>query len=206
MDVTLIGAGRVATALGEAAQRAGHDVRFLVRDVDSESAQRAHAQVPSAEVVSWSDPERPANADLWILATPASTVEQVLAAVTLPAGAVLADATNAFAGAPDGYATMAAVVGDAAPSARIVKAFNVVGAEHMADPKQLNVFLPIASDDPAAAELVREFAASLGFDAVVVGGAAEILLIEDLARLWGAVAFRAGLGRDLAFSLTRGRQ
>lgn len=206
MDVALIGAGRVATALGEAAERAGHDVRFLVRDLDSESARRARSRIPSAELATWSDAESLAGADLWILATPASAVDQVLGSLSLPDGAVLVDATNSFAGVPGEYTTMADLVSDAAPTTKVVKAFNVVGAEHMVDPKRLKVFLPIASEDPDAAELVREFAASLGFDAVVVGGAAEFLLIEDLARLWGAVAFRAGLGRDVAFSLSRGAQ
>lgn len=204
MKVRLIGSGNVATALAQAAAGAGHAVSFAVRDPGADSVATALDAVPGASVVPLGDCA--AGVEVLVLAAPARVAREVLAAVGDLGDTVLVDATNAFAGVPEGYPTMAELVADAASGGRLVKAFNVVGAEHMADPALpggQRVFMPVAGDDAAAVAQVVGLASEMGFDAHAVGPLSAAVLLEDLARMWGAAAFGAGLGRGVAFALVR---
>ncbi len=83
---------------------------------------------------------------------------------------------------------------------RVVKAFNVLGAEHMADPGLADgarPLLPVAGDDPAARARVSALAGDLGFDAAEVGGLDNAHLLEEAARYWGLLAFQGGRGRTV---------
>ncbi|MCB1250195.1 MAG: hypothetical protein R2699_11940 [Acidimicrobiales bacterium] len=95
----------------------------------------------------------------------------------------------------------AEVVRAAAPDGvRVVKAFNVLGAEHMADPELRDgarPVLPVASDDERARAEVAALADELGFDAVDVGGLDAAALLEEAARYWGLLAFAGGRGRQV---------
>lgn len=204
MHVRFIGSGNVATALAQAAAGSGHTVDFAVRDTSGESVLAALAAVPGAAAVPLAGCAQ--GADVVVLATPAYVAGEVLAAVGDLGDTVLVDATNAFQGVPDGLPTMAALVADASQGGRLVKSFNVVGAEHMADPSLpggQRVFMPVAGDDADAVAQVVALASDMGFDAHAVGPLASAVLLEDLARLWGAAAFGAGLGRGVAFALVR---
>lgn len=205
MHIVFIGAGNVARALAENAQTAGHTVAFAVQDAESASARAAAAAAPNAPLLPI--PGCAAGADVVVLAVPNGAAAEVLDDVGPFGGAILVDATNAFGGVAAPYATMAEVVAAHADDARVVKGFNVVGAESMAHPLMPDgsrVFLPVAGDDPDAVATVVQMAQSMGFDAVAAGGLGAAVLLEDLARLWGAVAMGAGLGRGVAFTLARG--
>lgn len=125
-----------------------------------------------------------------------STVARASAAAI---GTVLVDATNPFGQpVPEGHASGAAVVAAAAPGCRVVKAFNVVGAEHMVDPVLApgrSVLLPVCGDDAEARALVAGLARSVGFDVVEVGDLGVAGLLEEAARYWGLLAYAGGLGR-----------
>jgi predicted dinucleotide-binding enzyme len=62
---------------------------------------------------------------------------------------------------------------------------------------------PVCGDDGEAKSLVLGVARDLGFDAVDAGDLGAARLLEGLAELWVHLAFRAGLGRDMAFALLR---
>jgi predicted dinucleotide-binding enzyme len=194
--VTVVGAGRVGQALGANLTRHGHQVRYAVRDPE-----RARTGLPpAASVVPLAGAA--AGADLTVLAVPFDTVAEVVGGLGLADGTVLVDATNPFGRAlpPDAPSGAAVVAAAAGPGVRVVKAFNVLGAEHMADPPLADgsrPLLPVAGDDPAARAAVAALADELGFDAVQVGGLEAAGLLEDAARLWGLLAFAGGRGRDV---------
>jgi predicted dinucleotide-binding enzyme len=102
---------------------------------------------------------------------------------------------------PGGAASGASVLAAAVPEGvAVVKAFNVLGAEHMADPELPDgtaPVLPVAGDDPAARAKVAELARDLGFDAVEVGDLSAAHLMEEAARYWGLLAFAGGRGRGV---------
>lgn len=193
MKITIVGAGNVGQALARGLLRAGHDVRLAVR-----------RPVPDAPAPTVAVPGSADGADVVVLAVPFVAVREAMADLAPPAGVVLVDATNPFGRpVPDGRASGAQYVASLAPSARVVKAFNVLGAEHLADPELaggVRALLPVAADDDAARALVRSLARDLGFDAVDVGGLAAAHLLEEAARYWGLLAGPGRLGRGFALA------
>lgn len=194
MRVTVVGSGRVGRALTTAFARSGHAVTVAVRREPDEP-------LPDGVGTAALD-EAAADADLTVLAVPFDAVEDVVPRLGLPERAVLVDATNPFGRAvPDGHASGAAhVAAVAGHGVRVVKAFDVLGAEHMADPvlpDGARPLLPVAGDDADARSRVVALATELGFDAVDVGGLAAAELLESAARYWGLLAHAGGLGRGV---------
>lgn len=187
-SVVIVGAGSVGTALGANLSRLGHRVRYAVR------RPRGDDQVP----IAGASP----GAGLTILAVPFDAVGEVVPELGLSDGDVLVDATNPFGRPlPEGFASGAAVVADAAgPGVRLVKAFNVLGAEHMATPPLPDgsrPLLPVAADDDDARSMVARLAADMGFDALEVHGLDQAGLLEEAARYWGLIAYNGGRGRTV---------
>lgn len=204
MDIAIIGAGNVGTALGRAFSKAGHRVTFGVRDTASpRAAAAATASGASLAPV----PEAVGRADLVVLAIPFTSAADALVAAGDLTGRIVVDATNPMARpVPDGHPSGAAWLASTAPGARLVKAFNVLGFEHMDAPTFADgrALLPVCGDDPEARRTVAALAAEVGFEAVEAGGLENAALLESLARLWGVLAFgRGGPGRGIAFGLLR---
>jgi predicted dinucleotide-binding enzyme len=202
MDIAIIGAGNVGAALGRAFTRAGHRVTFGVRDPASPTA--AAAATSGASLASI--PEAVGRADMVILAVPFPSAADALAAAGDLTGRIVVDATNPMARpVPDGHPSGAAWLASLAPGARLVKAFNVLGFEHMDAPAfgDSRALLPVCGDDPEARRTVAALAAEVGFEAMEAGGLENAALLESLARLWGVLAFAGGLGRGIAFGLLR---
>jgi predicted dinucleotide-binding enzyme len=188
MRIVIAGAGNVARALGTNLAGLGHEVRYAVRTPDA------------ADTVAL--PGAADGADLTILAVPFDAVETVVRTLAPGDGAVLVDATNPFGRPlPAGVASGAALVAAAAgPAVRVVKAFNVLGVEHMSDPPLDDGYrpvLPVAGDDAPARRMVADLATAMGFDAVEVGGLDAAGTLEEAARYWGLLAYAGGRGRDV---------
>ncbi|TIC89116.1 hypothetical protein E8D34_01015 [Nocardioides sp. GY 10113] len=187
--ITVVGAGRVGRALGDNLAALGRRVRYAVR---------GDRVPPGATAVPVDGAAR--GAGLILLAVPFAAVGEVVPRLGLAPGQLVVDATNPFGvdtgGSPSGAAVVAAAAGD---GVRVVKAFNVLGAEHMTHPALPDghrPVLPVAGDDPAARGAVVELAAAMGFDAVDVGGLDAAALLEAAARYWGLLAFAGGRGRE----------
>lgn len=204
MDIAIIGAGNVGAALGRAFSRAGHPVTFGVRDAASPKAEAA-AAASGASLASIL--EVTSRADVVVLAVPFTSAADALGAAGDLTGMIVVDATNPMARpVPDGHPSGAAWLASVASGARLVKAFNVLGFEHMDAPilAEGRALLPVCGDDPEARRIVTALAAEVGFEAVEAGGLENAALLESLARLWGVLAFGpGGLGRGIAFGLLR---
>ncbi len=198
--VAVVGPGKVGSQLVRGLARAGHQVLVGARD-----ASRA-AELAALEGVSVLDPAAAtAGAEVVVLAVPVTALADTVASVGDLAGKVVVDATNAVTSpVPDGYDTVAAYVAHLAPGAAVVKAFNTIGAEHLADGQVGGVaaFLPVAGDDTGR-PVVVELASSVGFDVADLGGPDAVRLVEDAARLWIHLAFKCGWGRDFGFGVLR---
>jgi predicted dinucleotide-binding enzyme len=191
--VLIVGAGNVGAALGTNLLGRGHQVTYAVRDVTRSVPEGA------ATVAIEGAGE---GADLVILAVPFDQAAGVVARLELRPGTTLVDATNPFGRPlPPGAVSGASVVAAAVPDGiAVVKAFNVLGAEHMAAPALPDgsaPVLPVAGDDADARQRVAELAQGLGFDAVEVGGLDAAHTLEEAARYWGLLAFAGGLGRQV---------
>lgn len=198
MEIAIIGAGSVGTALATAFRRVGHQVRVGLRDPDGPRHVDVEGRTGMAEAVR--------GAQLVVLAVPASALGDLVPTLQLAPPTIVVDASNAVAGpAPGGAPTVGAFVRSAVPEAvPVVKAFNTIGAEHMVDGRVAGqrAFLPVAGDE-AGLDTVVDLARTIGFDAVAVGGIDAIELVEHHARLWIQL-MREGMGRDFGFALIGG--
>lgn len=215
MNVTIIGAGRMAHGIGTRVLAGGHAVTIINRNPE-------HARKLADEL----NHARPGNGvadighldalhdDIVVLAV-GYGVNLELAhelAGTL-AGKIVIDIAN-----PVHFATMelatpagtssAEQVAAAAPGARVVKAFNTTFATTLVTGQvagqPLDVF--IASDDPAAKDRVAEIVRDGGLIPIDVGPLARARQLEGLGFLGISIQRPLGLEFQSAWKLLRGPQ
>ncbi|MEL7210274.1 MAG: hypothetical protein AAGK32_18925, partial [Actinomycetota bacterium] len=95
-------------------------------------------------------------------------------------------------------------IAEALPEARVVKAFNTIGA-HLFDRPDIDGDAPsmfIAGDDADAKLVVESLVAELGLDPVDVGGLSESRFLEPMAMLWIRLTYVEQAG-TIGFRLLR---
>lgn len=212
MKIGILGSGNVGRALGSGLASLGHDVKMGSRDPGSERV-RAWVAQAGARASAGTPAEAAAFGQVVVLATPWSATEEAIEAAGPQAfaGKVVIDATNPLdlsKGAPAlalGFTDSAGErVQRRLPAARVVKAFNTVGADHMVRPQfpggPPTMFL--CGNDVVAKRTVGELCGALGWAAVDAGGIEAARLLEPLAMLWITYAIRSG-SRNHAFRILR---
>jgi 8-hydroxy-5-deazaflavin:NADPH oxidoreductase len=211
MNIGIIGAGRVGSALARAWSKAGHRIVFGVRRPDD--ADRALADGIGAGILP--PAEAAASAEVVVLAVPWSAALEVAASLGHLGGRILIDCTNPLGqiegrlGLLFGHATSAAEkLAAALPGARVVKTLNQVGAEIMADttvlPHRPAMFM--AGDDTDAKQVVSRLLDAIGFDPLDAGPLVQARLLEPLAMVWIDQAFFRGKGRNWALAAVSARK
>lgn len=208
MKIAVLGTGNVGGTLGKRWAAAGHAVCFGSRDPSSEKVKKLLSEAPNATACTLKDAAT--NSDVILLATPWPTTQATLAALGDIAGKIVIDCINplneTFSGLTHGHETSAAeLVATWAPRARVVKAFNTVGAKVMADPKfgEQAATLFYCGDDAEAKQAVHQLAADLGFEAVDAGPLKNARYLEPLAMLYIHLAVRGGWGSNTAFKIMK---
>ncbi|MBK7406038.1 MAG: NADPH-dependent F420 reductase [Phycisphaerales bacterium] len=208
MRIAIIGSGSVGSALGQRWSELGHSVVFGVRNPDSTSARDAIAAA-GGESTARPPSEAASGAEVVVLALPWEAAESTAASLPLD-GKIVIDPTNPLrpdlAGLTLGHETSAAEkIQAAAPDAKVVKAFNTLGANAMLDPvfdgRRAATF--ICGDDEVACQVVGQLAEELGVEVVQCGPLAAARYAEPLAMLWIHLAFARGWGRDFEFGILR---
>lgn len=201
MKIGIIGAGNVGSGLGKVWAAKGHEVVYGVRDPESDKTKAAIAETHGARAVSMADAAD--YGEVVAIATPWGATEQTLQGLAdRLRGKVVIDCTNPFG------ATLATSAGEMVagwlPGARVVKAFNTIGANNYADPQfgNLRADTYICGDDAEAKQVVSQLAEQIGFDVVDCGPISNAVLLEHLTMLWVTLA-RGGYGREIAFKLLR---
>jgi 8-hydroxy-5-deazaflavin:NADPH oxidoreductase len=209
MRIAIIGAGNVGGTLGKMWAAKDHEVAFGVRRPNDAKVQTLlTATGKRARAASVKDAVT--GAEVVVLATPWSAAEAAIRDAGELRGKVVVDATNPLkadlSGLALGHSTSAAEqVAGWAPGARVVKAFNTIGAAQMADPRfgtqRASMF--ICGDDASAKATVARLAGELGFDPVDCGPLTQARLLEPLAMLWISMAYAYGAGPNIGFALLR---
>jgi len=203
MKVTVIGAGNMGSAFVKQLVRAGHQVSVTARD--SAKAAQVAAAYPGAQSVATAGAA--AGADVVVLATGYADAVGALHAVGDLQGKVVIDITNPltpdYMGLTLGHSTSAAEeIAQAVPGAEVVKGFNTVFAQVLAEGadfgngRKVTVF--VASDSPRAKQTASALAASMGFDVIDAGGLKNARYLEPLAGLNIYLGYGAGLGTAIA--------
>jgi NADPH-dependent F420 reductase len=207
MKIGIIGTGNMASALGKAWAAKGHEVVFGSRTPDKalELAKKIGSKACAGTIA-----EAAAYGDVVALAVPYREIGPVLSATGALLGKTVIDLTNPlsedYMGLTLGHTTSAAEeIAKLIPGARVVKAFNTIFAQVIADPvvggTRATVFY--AGDDAPAKEVVAGLIWDVGFDPVDAGNLANARFLEPLAALMVQLGFALGHGPTVAPRLLR---
>ncbi|MCB1901126.1 MAG: NAD(P)-binding domain-containing protein [Rhodocyclaceae bacterium] len=202
MKTTVIGAGNMGSAFVKQLTLAGHQVSVTARDADK--AARVAAANPGARAVPTAGAAE--GADAVVLATGYADAVAALQSVGTLDGKVVIDITNPltddYMGLTIGHDTSAAEqIAQAVPAAQLVKAFNTVFAQVLADGSKLHertVTVFVASDSERAKHTAVALAESMGFETIDAGGLKNARYLEPLAGLNIYLGYGAGLGTAIA--------
>ncbi|UUZ62646.1 NAD(P)-binding domain-containing protein [Polaromonas sp. P1-6] len=175
MNILVIGAGNMGAAFVKQLTRAGHKVTVTARNL--EKAQAVAAANPGATAVAAANAA--AQTEVVVLATGYADAVSALQSVGDLTGKVVIDITNPltadFMGLTLGYSTSAAEeIAKAVPQANVVKAFNTLFAQVLAEGADFGngqtatVF--VASDSERARQTAAALAQSMGFATIDAGG------------------------------------
>jgi predicted dinucleotide-binding enzyme len=203
MNILIIGAGNMGAALVKQLSRAGHRITITAR---SQEKAQALAQQHSNTVAVHANGAAE-GVDAVIVATGYADAVPALQAVGNLQGKVVIDITNPltpdYMGLTLGHDTSAAEeISRALPGAHVVKAFNTLFAQVLAEGADFGqgrvatVF--VASDSERASQTATVMAESMGFAVQAAGGLHNARYLEPLAGLNIYLGYGAGLGTSIA--------
>jgi NADPH-dependent F420 reductase len=209
MRIGILGAGNVGGALARLWTSKGHEVMFGVPNVLSERTQKTVASLGGSGRAG-TNADAAAFGEVIVLTVPWAVAQQAIEASGNLAEKVLIDCTNPLAadlkGLTVGPNTSAAEqVAGWARGARVVKAFNTIGAGSFgrADFSGVAADGFYCGDDAAAKAVAKGLIADAGFNPVDVGPLRNARLLEPLAMLWIDLAVNQGWGVNHAFKILR---
>jgi 8-hydroxy-5-deazaflavin:NADPH oxidoreductase len=185
MNVAMIGAGNVGSALAASLTKAGHSVTITA--TTKEKAERVAGETGAR--ASGSNREAAEAAEVVILAVPLGATDEVAGELReVLGGKVVVDTTNRVDPNEPGSvldgSSVAERIKAQVPDAGVVKAFNTNFASHMADPtldgEPVDAF--VAGDDDARSTVVQ-LAESIGFQAFDAGPLPMARVLEGMAVL-----------------------
>ena len=201
MQVLVIGTGNMGAGFVKQLTAAGHQVTVTARDAGKA---QALAQQHGAKAVALANSAN--NVDAIVVATPYEQAAAALNSAGDVAGKVVIDITNPltadYMGLTVGHSTSAAEEIARATGAEVVKAFNTIFAQVLAEGAELGkgqkatVF--IASDSERAKQIARALAESMGFQVMDAGGLKNARYLEPVAGLNIYFGYGAGLGTSIA--------
>jgi predicted dinucleotide-binding enzyme len=208
MNIGIVGSGNVGSTLGKAWAKRGHKILFSYSRDPKKLESLATSAGPNTRA--GTPDEAVQFGEVILFAPPWPFVDHALKAVGPLVGKILIDCTNPLtqdlSGLEIGHTTSAAEeIAKKTPGARVVKAFNMTGADNMASPRfgaeQATMF--ICGDDALAKTAVTRLTEELGFEAVDAGPLQAARLLEPLAMLWIHLAYAQKMGSAIGFKLLR---
>jgi predicted dinucleotide-binding enzyme len=208
MKIGIVGVGTVGGTLARTWAAKGHEL-VLSYSRDAKKLEGA-ARALGAKARAGTPAEAARFGEVVVLATPWPSTQDALRQVGSLDGKILVDCVNPFAESLDrldvGTTTSAAEeIARWAPGARVVKAFNTMGAGIMADPRfgaeAATGF--VCGDDAAAKATVTALVKDTGLEVLDAGPLRVARYLEPMAGLWVHLALVQGLSPNIAFKLLR---
>lgn len=207
MKIGILGTGRVGITLGQAWAKQGHEITFGLRNPNADKVKTLLLET-SGNACAATIAETAAASDIVALTVPWEAVPEVLHQAGDLDGKICLDCTNPLVAnklhqsadlAMSGGEQVAAWI----PRARVVKIFNTVGWEIMAEPKfgSAAATMFYAGDDLEAKTIAAQLACEIGFEAIDAGGISASQHLENLASFWGQLAYGQGMGRMIGWRL-----
>jgi predicted dinucleotide-binding enzyme len=203
MNILILGAGNMGKALASQFVKAGHRVNLAGRSLDQ--ARRAAADIPGAGAVSAAGSA--ASHDVVVVATPFEQAARALRDVGPFSGQAVIDITNPvnadFSGLTLGHTTSGAEeIARAVPGAEVVKAFNTLFAQVLAEGpafaggQTARAFY--AGDSARAKATASALIESIGFTPVDAGPLRNARYLEPMGGLNIWFGYGAGQGTAIA--------
>jgi predicted dinucleotide-binding enzyme len=203
MKITVVGTGNMGSAFAKQLSSAGHIVRITGREIEKAKVLAAQFENASAFPAA----EALGDSDVVVLATAYADAATALQSLGDLTGKVVIDITNPlsadYMSLTIGHVTSASEeIAKAVPQAHVVKAFNTLFAQVLADGPTFSdnqrgsVF--VASDSERAKQTATALAQSLGWKTVNAGGLINARYLEPLAGLNIYLGYGAGLGTSIA--------
>jgi len=210
MKIAIIGTGKLGSTLGKIWAEKDHMIMFGSRD--PQKAQKLADSIGSG--ASGGTYEEAAKfGDIIVLAVPWSAAKESVKTAGNLDGKILVDSTTTAAphlgGVSIGPTTSAAEkIAKWAVGAKVIKAVHTVGVESLNKlqfgSQQASIF--ICGDNLEAKSKVKQLGIDLGFDVIDAGPLINARLIEPLAMLWIELAYKRGMGTDIAFKILTRRK
>lgn len=196
--IGIVGAGNVGGALARLWSEAGHAVSVAVREGSAPIKIPGVRSGPASEIAN--------AAEIVVLAVPWPAAQDALASCGDLGGKVLVDCINPVL--PDleglefgGTTSVAEKLQQLAPRARLVKAFNTIGAVLLGnatfDGLQADGYY--CGDDDAAKAAVAPLIAAAGLRPFDAGPLRNARYLEAMAMLWIDLAIKRGRGPSFGF-------
>jgi predicted dinucleotide-binding enzyme len=176
LKIGIIGSGKVGSALGTVWVNAGHEVMFSSRHIEHDQSLAAGL---GAGARAGTSREAAAFGDVLLVAVPYGALPDVGKDLAdLIKGKVVIDACNPFPNRDGEIADWAREKGaglasaELLPGARVVRAFNAIGAARMGSVYQEpgRIGMPIAGDNAEAVVVASLLIREIGFEPVLIGG------------------------------------
>jgi predicted dinucleotide-binding enzyme len=177
--IGIVGSGQVGSAIGAVWVKAGHEVMFSSRNIENDKALAAQL---GAGARAGTPREAAAFGEVVMVSVPYRALPDVGKDLgDLIKGKVVIDTCNPFPGRDGEIANWAREKGaglasaELLPGARLVRAFNAIGAARMGSAYQEpgRVGMPIAADDVKAVEVASRLIREIGYEPVLIGGLAK---------------------------------
>jgi len=199
MTIAIIGLGNMGKGLAKRLSGKA-DLVIGVRNAADAAGFAREQNLPVTGVA-----EAVAKADIVVLALPYAAALELAATTPALAGKVVVDISNPlkpdFSGLSLGHTSSAAEeIQNAAPAARVVKAFNTIFASVFDAPAAATADVPVflAGNDAEAVEAVAELAQKAGFAVERVGGLDGARLVEPVGMLNIRLGYGLGKGTAIA--------
>ena len=210
MKIGIIGTGRLGSTLGKIWAEKGHTIMFGSRD-PQKAKKLANSIGSNASGGTYEETAK--FGDVIILAVPWSGAKESIKTAGDLDGKIIVDSTTTAAphlGGPLIGRTPSAAekVAKWAVGAKVIKAIHTIGVESLNKlqfgTQQASLF--ICGDDLDAKSKVKQLGRDLGFEVIDAGPLTNARLTEPLAMLWIELAYKQGMGTDIAFKLLRRRK
>jgi len=208
LKIGIIGYGNVGGTLGRRWAEIGHDVTFGVRDKTSPKVTELLNSITTTASATDVDSALQLS-DIIVLATPWDAVQDILKNKDSINNKIIIDCTNPLSGIDGLTIGTTSSAGEKismwAQGAKVVKAFNSTGSKNMDNPKygEDRAVMFVCGEDNDAKNLTKSLVEELGFDAIDAGGIIASRWLEPLAMLWINLAYKQGMGQNIAFKLMK---
>ena len=202
MKIAIIGTGNLGAALATKWANAGHVILLGVQDSQNFKGKHLLSNINTSV---HSIPDAVQQAEVVLLATPATATVDVVQKLGDTTNKIIIDAMNIVMGrGPQGYKHTTEAILDNTQSKDIVKCFNTTGYNNVENPNygDVTIDLFVAGDSRPGKAAAIQLAKDAGFaECYDIGGNDKFELMEQFAWFWINLAMFQQQGREIGFKL-----